>query len=80
MNNNPLNQAVLSSQNQQIMQLRELIKQSNDALQCGPTCQKIRKREELQQKYINAQTNVISAPDQLRQAQSNFLRFSYIMK
>jgi len=77
MNNNTFNQAFFAGQSQQMSKLQDLIKKSNDAFQCGPTCQKIKKREELKQKYIDAQTNVISAPDQLRQAQKNYFLYSF---
>jgi hypothetical protein len=77
MNNTTFNQNFFASQSKQMTQIQQLIKNSNDALQCGPTCQKLKKREELKQKYINAQTNVISAPDQLRQAQKNYFLYSF---
>ena len=77
MNNNPLNRAFFAGQNKQMMQIQDLIKNANSALQCGPTCQKLKKREELKQKYIDAQTNVISAPDHLRQAQKNYFLYSF---
>ena len=77
MNDNRFNQAFFANQSQQMAKLQGLIDNANSALQCGPTCQKIKKREELKQKYINAQTNVISAPDQLRQAQKNYFLYSF---
>jgi len=77
MNNNKLNQDFFAGQSQQMSKLQDLIKNANSALQCGPTCQKLKKREELKQQYINAQTNVISAPDQLRQAQKNYFLYSF---
>jgi hypothetical protein len=60
----------------QVNKLNDLINKSNAALACGPTCQKIKKSEELKQKYIDAQTNVIAAPDQLKAAQKNYFLFS----
>ena len=72
MNNNLFNQAFFANQSKQSRSIQDLIKQSQETLACGPECQKIRKIEELKQKYINSQTNVISAPDQLRESQRNF--------
>jgi hypothetical protein len=65
-----------AKQNAQMADLQNLIKKANQTLACGPTCQKLQKTEDLKQKYIAAQTNVISAPDQLKQAQKNFYLYS----
>jgi hypothetical protein len=70
------NKAFFQTNARQVNNLNNLIAQSQATLACGPTCQKIKKTEELKQKYIDAQTNVISAPDQLFSAQKNFILFS----
>lgn len=75
-NNNNFNSGFFAKNNLQMTKLQELINKASDAVMCGPTCQKIRKTEQLEQKYIDAQTNVISAPDKLKQAQKDFFLFS----
>jgi len=76
MNNSRLNSAFFQNHSKQMSKLDDLISKSNAALMCGPTCQKIKKTEELEKKYIDAQTNLISAPDQLMSAQKKFILFS----
>uniref|UniRef100_A0A6C0KVZ1 Uncharacterized protein n=1 Tax=viral metagenome TaxID=1070528 RepID=A0A6C0KVZ1_9ZZZZ len=73
---NKFNQNFFSNNSAQVNKLNDLINQSKAALACGPSCQKDRKSEELKQKYINAQTNVIAAPDELKTAQKNYFLFS----
>jgi hypothetical protein len=65
-------------QNQQINQdkINELLEQASSTLLCGPTCQKIKKTEELKQKYLDAETNVKTAPIELEQSRKNFYVFS----
>lgn len=70
--NNTLNRAFFASQSAQNVQIQQLMNQAQAALLCGPECQSLRKIEQLKQNYINAQTNVIAAPDLLRQAQKNY--------
>jgi|APGre2960657423_1045063.scaffolds.fasta_scaffold92011_2 hypothetical protein len=76
LNNNNFNRAFFAQNNSQMTKLQELINNASDAVMCGPTCQKIRKTEELERNYIDAQTNVISAPDKLKQSQKDFFLFS----
>jgi len=56
----------------QMRQIQDLIKQEQELLTCGPDCQKFKKNEELKTNYINAQTNLIAAPDILKEAQKKF--------
>lgn len=65
-------------ENQQISQekINELLNQSADALMCGPTCQKLKVKEELKQKYLDAQTNVMTAPIELERTKKNYYVFS----
>lgn len=65
-------------QKQQISQekINQLLEQSAQALMCGPTCQKLKTTDELQQKYLNAQTNVKTAPIKLEQSKKNFYTFT----
>lgn len=65
-------------QKQQISteKLNSLLEQSLSALSCGPTCQKIKTSEDLKQKYLNAQTNLQTAPIQLETSKKNFYVFT----
>lgn len=56
--------------------INQMISQSADALTCGPNCQKTRKTEQLQQKYLDAQANVNTAPAQLDAAAKNYFTYS----
>lgn len=74
-----LNQTQLNSlaaQQQTTDQINSLIKQSTDALTCGPTCQKTRKADSLQQAYLNAQANVETAPFQLQEAKEQYYTYT----
>lgn len=64
--------------NQQINQdkINELLEQASSALLCGPTCQKIKKTEELKQKYLDAETNIKTAPIELERSRKNYYVFS----
>ena len=59
---------------QQISQdkINELLEKSSDAIMCGPTCQKSRISEELKQKYLDAETNIQTAPIKLEQSKKNY--------
>ena len=56
--------------------LTALLDQSMTSLSCGPTCQKIKKTEELNQKYLDAQTNMQTAPIQLETSKKNYYVFT----
>jgi hypothetical protein len=61
-------------QRQQISQdkINELLEKSAQAMMCGPTCQKLKITDELQQKYLDAQTNLQTAPIKLEQTKKNY--------
>ena len=42
--------------------INNLLEQAYQSPLCGPTCQKIRVSQELKQKYLDAQTNMQTAP------------------
>lgn len=56
----------------QLNQVNELIQMANQAIMCGPDCQNKKNVDELQQKYLNAQTNLATAPQQLTLAEKNY--------
>ena len=63
---------------QQINQdkINELLEKSAEAIMCGPDCQKSKITEELQQKYLDAQTTVQTAPINLEQTKKNYYIYS----
>jgi hypothetical protein len=72
MNQNGDKQTLL--QRQQISQdkINELLEKSSQAIMCGPTCQKLKVSEELKQRYLDAETNIQTAPIKLEQSKKNY--------
>ena len=52
------------------------MEQSTAALTCGPTCQKLQLTDKLKQKYLDAQTNLQTAPIQLENSKKNYYVFT----
>jgi len=65
-------------QQQQINQqkINNLLEQSAEVLMCGPTCQKEKIKEELKQKYLDAETNLQIAPIKFEETKKNYYTFS----
>lgn len=63
---------------QQISQdkINELLEKSSQAMLCGPTCQKLKVTDELKQKYLDAETNMQTAPIKLEQSKKNYYIFT----
>jgi len=63
---------------QQISQetINNLLEQASNATLCGPTCQQIRVSQELKQKYLDAETNMQTAPINLEQSRKNYYVFT----
>jgi len=53
-----------------------LINLANQTISCGPSCQNEKKAQELQQKYLNAQANVESAPQQSISATKEYITYT----
>jgi len=72
MNQNGDKQTLL--QRQQISQdkINELLEKSSQSIMCGPTCQKLKVSEELKQRYLDAETNIQTAPIKLEQSKKNY--------
>ena len=49
-----------------------MIEKSSEAIICGPDCQKIKVSEELKQKYLDAETNLQTAPIKLDESKKNY--------
>ena len=67
--------ALLQQQQKTTNQLNSLLEKSAEAIMCGPTCQKMKTTQELEQKYLNAQTNMQTAPIQLEQSRKSYYEF-----
>jgi hypothetical protein len=54
----------------------ELVNQASDTIMCNSDCQQQRESDKLQQIYLKAQTNIVSAPSELQVAQKNYVTFT----
>lgn len=72
MNNNITQQNILRKQQETTAKINSLLESSAELLACGPTCQKLKVSEDLKQKYLNAETNILTAPEQLKTAKRNY--------
>ena len=69
-------QELLLRQNNAQNKINSLLEQSAESLMCGPTCQKIKVSEELKQKYLDAKTNMQTAPIKLEESKKNYYVFT----
>ena len=53
-----------------------LISQASDAVLCNSECRKQRETDKLKQNYLNSQTNLASASNQVQVAQKNYITFT----
>ena len=67
-----LNENILKKQQETTAQINALLAKSTAALTCGPDCQKMKMTGELEQKYLDSQTNMQTAPIQLEEARKNY--------
>ena len=65
------------SQQQTTELLNNLVAQINAKINCGPSCQKEKKIEELKKKYELAEQTVKNAPENLAEARNNYYSFAY---
>ena len=71
-----LNKNILQKQQETTAQINALLAKSAEALSCGPDCQKLKTTQELEQKYLDSQTNMQTAPIQLEEARKNYYVYS----
>jgi hypothetical protein len=57
-------------------EVNELLQKGNKAVACGPSCQNQQTTNSLQQKLTDAQTNLITAPDQITTAAKNYYTYT----
>ena len=53
----------------------DLLNQANQMLTCGPSCMQDQKSAQLEQNYIDAETNMINAPQQVYLAKKEFITY-----
>ena len=59
-----------------INKFNTMVSQASDAILCDSECKKEREAEKLKQNYLNAQTNLASASNQVQVAQKNYVTFT----
>ena len=64
--------SILQKQQETTNQINALLEKSTESLLCGPTCQKIKKKKALEQKYLDAQTNLQTAPIDFQEARKEY--------
>jgi hypothetical protein len=67
---------LLIQQQETTQKLTALLEESTAALSCGPTCQKLKTSDDLKQQYLNAETNMQTAPIQLENSKKNYYVFT----
>lgn len=72
MNQTDKKQTLLERQQASQDKINELLEKSSQAIMCGPTCQKMKVTEDLKQKYLDAETNMKTAPIKLEQSKKNY--------
>jgi hypothetical protein len=59
-----------------INDFNNLITQANESISCGPSCMEQKKSQELEKNYLDAQTNEVSAPQQLFTAKKEYITYT----
>ena len=54
----------------------DLMSQANQLITCGPSCQQDQSLSQLQQNYLNAEANMVSAPQQFKSAQKAYYTYT----
>lgn len=78
-NNDPTNnnkKNVLNQQQVSQKNINDLLEKSTQAIICGPSCQKSKIRKELKQKYLDAKTNIQTAPTKLENSKKNYYTYT----
>ena len=61
--------------NNNLDKFNSMIDKATAAISCGPECQRQKKDEELKQAYLNAQTNLATAPNNVYVSRKNYVVF-----
>jgi hypothetical protein len=65
-----------NKKNNDLDKFNTMIDQATEAITCDSNCQKQRTIDDLKQKYLNAQTNLATAPNQFETAKKNYVVYS----
>jgi len=65
-----------NKRNNDLDKFNSLIDQAAEAITCDANCQKQKKKNELKQKYINAQSNLARGPQQVETARKNYVIYN----
>ena len=76
MSNSIQSAQILKNQRETSSMINALIEQSKDALLCGPDCQQRKTANELEQRYLAAQTELKTAPIDFQNAKKNYYEFT----
>ena len=67
---------ILKNQRETANMINKLLEQSKDSLLCGPDCQQQKTSNELEQKYLAAQSDLKTAPIDFQNAKKNYYVFT----
>jgi len=59
-----------------INDFNNLITQANESISCGPSCMGQQKSQQLEKNYLDAETNVVNAPEQLFSAKKEYITYT----
>jgi len=65
-----------NNRNNDLDKFNSLIDQAAQSISCDAKCQKQKKRDELKQKYVNAQSNLARGPGKLELARKNYVIYN----
>jgi hypothetical protein len=68
--------AAVRQQVQLQQSLQKIIDTAQTAIECGPDCEKQKEEDRLKQLYLDAQTNILTAPNSLTDAEKNYFVYS----
>jgi hypothetical protein len=66
----------MTTSNIDINQLNDFLNNANNVLSCDADCQNKKKKKELKQLYLEAKTNLLTAPVQLETSYKNYLTYT----
>jgi len=64
------------STNFNINDFNNFLAQANESITCGPSCMEKEKSQQLEKNYLDAETNVASAPEQLFTAKKEYITYT----
>jgi hypothetical protein len=64
------------STNFNIDDFNNFITQASESIACGPSCKEKEKSQQLEKNYLDAETNVVSAPQQLFTAKKEYITYT----